>query len=68
MIIDRRALTGSAALLGASASIGPVLAPPDDRFDEGAAVQRVFGADGRLVQVHASTAPGAPWVSLLDND
>lgn len=67
MIIDRRALTGGAALLSASASIGAVVAQ-GETFDEGAAVQRVFDSDGNLVQVHASTAPGAPWVSLLDDD
>jgi hypothetical protein len=67
MTIDRRTLTGGAALLGVGASIGAAVAP-GEHLDEGVAVQRVFDNRGRLVQVHASVAPSAPWVSLTEDD
>ena len=62
MHIDRRALTGGAAALGAGISAE---AEESNAFDEGVAVQRVYGADGELVSVDASAAAGAAWVTLL---
>jgi hypothetical protein len=67
MHIDRRALAGGAAALGAGAGIGAD-AMESEAFDEGVAVQRIYDAEGKLVAVEASSGPGRAWVALLQRN
>ncbi len=62
MIIDRRALAGAALGVGASLAAE---AKESETVDEGVTVQRIYGANGTLISVDASTGAGQDWAPLL---